>query len=507
MTVLFRRVFVYDATASDGMTGPVDVLVDGDRIETIGADVPAPSAARIVDGGARKLLLPGLINAHFHSPANHLKGSVRSLPLELFMLFESPADPALAPSPREAYLRTMLGAIEMLQRGITCVQDDAFLVPYPDPEIIDAVASAYRDSGIRAFLALDQPELSEAEKLPFLDDLDPRVRASFDAPAAASAAQLLEAYDHLIGTWHGAADDRIRAAVSISAPQRVSLEYFAELDDLAERHGLPLYAHMLETKVQRTLMTEQPRFAGQSVVRYTAAAGLLKPHTNVIHAVWVDDDDLDAIAEAGATVVHNPVSNLRLGSGVLPWRAMLNHGIPVALGTDEAICDDSINVWTVAKTAGLIHNVSGLDSDEWPSAAEVLDALWRGGARATRRTGDLGAIAPGMLADLALIDLHAIAFTPLNDLREQLVHCEDGRSVVLTMVGGRVVAEHGHVVSVDEGALLDEARESFAAKLPAIHAAREDAGRLFGAYQSIVRRAAATDVGFSRWLTHTMGGK
>ena len=214
-------------------------------------------------------------------------------------------------------------------------------------------------------------------------------------------------------------------------------------------------------------MTEQPRFAGQSLVRYTAAAGLLKPHTNVIHAVWVDDADLDAIAAAGSTVVHNPISNLRLGSGVLPWRAMLDHGIPVALGTDEAICDDTVNVWTVAKIAGLIHNVSGLDSDEWPTPTEVLDALWHGGARATRRD-DLGAVAPGMLADLALVDLHAIAFTPLNDLREQLVHCEDGRDVVLTMVAGRVVAEHGHVTSVDEAALLDEARELFAAKLPAI---------------------------------------
>jgi 5-methylthioadenosine/S-adenosylhomocysteine deaminase len=507
MTVLFRQVFVYDAAAADGMVGPVDVLVSGDRIDVIGVDLPIPSGARTVEGGSRKLLVPGLINAHFHSPANHLKGSVRSLPLELFMLFESPADPALTPSPREAYLRTMLGAIEMLQRGITCVQDDAFLMPFPAPDVIDAVASAYRDSGIRAFLALDQPELTEAEKLPFIGDLDATTRDAFDAPASAPAAQLLEAYDYLISTWHGAADDRIRAAVSISAPQRVSLDYFAALDDLAERHGLPLYAHMLETKVQRTLMTEQSRFAGRSLVQYTAAAGLLKPHTNVIHAVWVDDADLDAIAEAGSTVVHNPVSNLRLGSGVLRWRAMLNHGIPVALGTDEAICDDSINVWTVAKTAGLIHNVSGLDSDDWPRAAEVLDALWRGGARATRRTGDLGAVAPGMLADLALVDLHTIAFTPLNDLREQLVHCEDGSGVVLTMVAGRVVAENGHVTSVDESALLDEVRELFAAKLPAIRAARGGAEQLFGAYQHIVRRAAATDVGFSRWLTDSLGSQ
>ena len=500
MTTVFRDVLIYDAASATGMTGPVDVLIDGDRIASIAADLPAPPDARIIDGGGRHLLVPGLINAHFHSPANHLKGSVRSLPLELFMLFESPADPALTPSPREAYLRTMLGAIEMLQRGITCVQDDAFLMPYPDPAIIDAVAAAYRDSGIRAFLALDQPELTEAEKLPFIGDLDDATRRIFDQPAPAAAAQLLEAYDYLIGTWHGAADDRIRAAVSVSAPQRVSLEYFAALDDLAQRHGLPLYAHMLETKVQRTLITEQPRFNGQSLVQYTAAAGLLTPHTNVIHAVWVDDADLDTIAAAGCTVAHNPISNLRLGSGVLPWRAMLDHGIPVALGTDEAICDDTVNVWTVAKVAGLIHNVSGLDSDEWPTPAEILDALWRGGARATRRD-DLGAIAPGMLADLALVDLHAIAFTPLNDLREQLVHCEDGRDVVLTMVAGAVVAEGGHVTSVDETALLDEARELFAAKLPAIAAARRSAADRYPAYQHIVRRAAATDVGFSRWLT------
>ncbi len=499
MSVLFREVYVYDAAAPNAMTGPTDVLVEGDRIAAVRA-VPDPLGARVVEGGGRHLLVPGLINAHFHSTANHLKGSVRSLPLELFMLYESPAEPALTPTPREAYLRTMLGAIEMLQRGITCVQDDAFMMPFPEPEIIDAVASAYRDSGIRAFMALDQPELPEAEKLPFVGELDEAVRKVLTAPAPAPSWQLLEMYQHLIETWHGAADDRIRAAVSISAPQRVSLEYFAALDDLAERHGLPLYAHMLETKVQRTLMTEQPRFDGRSVVGYTARAGLLKPHTNVIHAVWVDDADLDAIAAAGATVVHNPVSNLRLGSGVAPWRSFLERGIPVALGTDEAICDDTINVWTVAKTAGLIHNISGLDSDEWPTPAEILDALWPGGARAVRREDDLGVIAPGMLADLALVDLHTVAFTPLNDLREQLVHCEDGRGVVLTMVGGSVVAENGQVTTVDEEAILNEARELFAAKRSALNAARDVAEHLLPAYQHIVRRAAATDVGFSRWV-------
>src|SRR6478609_5453021 len=230
MTVVFRQVFVYDAAAPDAMTGPTDVLVEDDRIAAVGPGLLAGPDSQVIHGHGRHLLVPGLINAHFHSPANHLKGSVRSLPLELFMLFESPADPALTPSPREAYLRTMLGAIEMLQRGITTVQDDAFLMPSPTPEIIDAVASAYEDSGIRAWLALDQPELTEAEKLPFVDELDEDVHRAFHTPPPASAAQLLESYDYLIGRWHHAAGDRIRAAVSVSAPQRVSLDYFAALD-------------------------------------------------------------------------------------------------------------------------------------------------------------------------------------------------------------------------------------------------------------------------------------
>jgi 5-methylthioadenosine/S-adenosylhomocysteine deaminase len=503
MSTLFRSVLIYDADAPTGVTGPSDVLVDGRHIAAIGPDAgrTVPPPTRTVDGAGHHLLLPGLINAHFHSPANHLKGSVRSMPLELFMLEESPADPELTPTPREAYLRTALAAIEMLQRGITSVQDDAFLMPYPTPEIIDAVLEAYRDCGIRATVALDQPERPEGEKLPFLRELaDPQLRAALDAPAPADAPTLLEAYDHLIGTWHGAAQGRLRAAVSISAPQRVSPDYFTALDELAVQHGLPLYAHLLETKTQRVLATEQPRFAGRSLVRYTADLGLLREHTNVIHAVWVDDADLDLIADAGSTVIHNPVSNLRLGSGVMPLRSALTRGIPVALGTDEAICDDTVNVWTVAKAAGLIHNITGLDHEQWPRAAEVLHALWVGGARAQGRAGELGVVREGALADLALLDLHTITFTPLTDLREQLVYGEDGRDVVLTMVDGEIVAEHGHATAVDEAALLAEARDVFARRQPALSQARQAAAGVRPAYQAMVRAAATRDVGMQRWV-------
>ncbi len=417
------------------------------------------------------------------------------------MLYESPADVALTPTPREAYLRTLLAAIEMLRTGATAVQDDAFLMPFPTPEITDAVMQAYADCGIRASVALDQAELTEADKLPYLAATDdPDLRAALQRPSPISRHDLLENYHHLISNWHGSCDGRLTAAVSVSAPQRVSVEYFEALDDLSRRHRIPIFAHMLETKVQRVLATEQPRFNGRSLVEYTDHLGLLSDRMNVIHAVWVDDGDLELIAGAGAVIAHNPISNLRLGSGVAPFRRMKDFGITTALGTDEAICDDSVNLWGVVKMTGLVHNVCGLDSDQWPSPAEVLDSLWRGGAAALLKADDLGALRPGYLADLVLLDLDTMAFTPFNDLRGQLVYCESGSDVRLTMVNGRIVYEQGHVVNIDEPAVLAEAREVFMRKRPAIERARLVADRLRPGYQEMVRRAAAADVGMTRWV-------
>lgn len=500
---LFRRVHVLDLDLESGMTPVQDVLVLGDRIAEVGPEAAsrAPEGCVIVDGLSRHLLAPGLINAHFHSSANHMKGLLPSLPLELFMLYESPEIPDLAPSPREAYLRTMLGGLEMVRSGTTAVQDDAFFVPQPETEVIDAVFEAYRDLGIRATVAIDQPQLPEAEKFPFLSERAPaRLRRYLQEPPSVTRERMLELNRWLIDTWHGAHGGRLRAAVSISAPQRVSPEYFADLEELSRRHGLPLFAHMLETKVQRVLAQEQPRFAGRSLVQYTADLGLLNDRTNVIHAVWVDDEDLALIAEHGATIAHNPISNLRLGSGIMPFAAVRDHGIPIALGSDEAITDDAVNLWAVAKAAGLIHNITGEDPGRWPSARAVLHCLFEGGARAMLPGTELGVVRRGALADLILIDLQSLAFTPLNDLARQLVYCENGTSVRLTMVAGRIIAEHGKVLTVDEASLLAESRELFAERMPALKAAAARAADLDPYYRDMVGNAAERDVGFTRWV-------
>jgi 5-methylthioadenosine/S-adenosylhomocysteine deaminase len=209
---------------------------------------------------------------------------------------------------------------------------------------------------------------------------------------------------------------------------------------------------------------------------------------------------MDLIAASGAVVAHNPISNLRLGSGVMPFRELMKRGIPICLGSDEAITDDSINMWNVAKLTGLIHNLKGGDYAQWPKAAEILQCLIQGGARAMRLPHPIGQVAVGHQADLILVDLDTLPFTPLNDLRRQLVYCEQGTSVRMTMVAGRVVYENGAVIGVDERALRAEARELAAKRTAAVASEADSAARWLPFYREMYLKAAARDVHMQRWI-------
>jgi 5-methylthioadenosine/S-adenosylhomocysteine deaminase len=185
---------------------------------------------------------------------------------------------------------------------------------------------------------------------------------------------------------------------------------------------------------------------------------------------------------------------------VMPWRALRDAGVPLCLGSDEMNTDDSVNLWFVAKTAALIHTLSSPDHTQWPQPGEMLHALTRGGARALRRADDLGQLVPGAAADIVLLDLDTSAFTPLNDLPRQLVHCEDGSSVRTTIVAGRVVFEHGAIATVDEAALRAEMRTLMAGfQLQRAEALRQ-AARLEPCYRQMLQRAAAHEVGMKRAL-------
>ncbi|MGI9203761.1 MAG: amidohydrolase family protein, partial [Woeseiaceae bacterium] len=262
-------------------------------------------------------------------------------------------------------------------------------------------------------------------------------------------------------------------------------------------NNMSLDMHVLETKTQRV---HGELLHGKSFVRYVEDVGALNDNTILIHCVWIDDEDMQAIAQAGAVIAHNPISNLRIGSGVMPFKAIHDYGIPVCLGTDEPSVDESSNLWNNARTGALLQKITDPDYDTWPDAELYVRAMCNGGARAMRQVNHIGSLESGKEADLVLLDLDSLSFTPRNNLLRQLVFSENGSSVRMTMVAGQVVYRNGQFETVDEQGIKDEIKAFWSEYRADCDAGNEQAVDLVEVYKSVCMRAAGVDVGFSRWL-------
>ncbi|MGH7427351.1 MAG: amidohydrolase family protein [Candidatus Methylomirabilaceae bacterium] len=429
-----------------------DIHIEGDRIAAVGPRLEAPPGAQILDGRGR-LAVPGLVNAHMHSDETLFRGLLDNMPLEVWMLYSLPPLSYGPLPPRLIYLRTLLGAIEALRSGTTAIQDDVSEAPYATLEGSEAVLHAYLNAGIRANVACNMTDKAYHEKIPYLANLLPDwAMDQLRATPPQLASDLVSLAETLLRTWHGR-EGRIQIALSASAPQRCTPSLILALDDLSRRWRTSLLTHVLETRVQVTTGRE---FYGKTVVTHLDDLGVLSDRLTIAHGIWLTDDDIERLATAGTAVAHNPISNLKLGSGVMRLSALRDAGVPLCLGTDGSSSNDSFNMFEVMKVAALLHKIAVPDSRRWPSARDVLDITLRGGARATLRQRQIGALTPGYLADIVLLRLDDPAFVPLHDPANHLVYCEIGRNVDTVLVGGRVVVEGGQLTTVDTDAVYSE---------------------------------------------------
>ncbi len=497
---IFRNVRVLTLDAENREYDATDVRVEGAVIAAIGSDLAYSAEDRVIDGKG-KLLMPGLINGHFHSPGNFNKGALDDMPLELFMLYEVPPFECPPTPPRLQYLRTLLGAAEMLKIGVTAVHDDPFYVPTLSDDLTDATMSAYADSGIRATVSINMQNVVEFDKYPFLYDLLPEaLRQKMREGTPLTTQYLISAYRRFIARWHGSHDGRLRAAVSCSAPQRVERDYLHQLAEISAEFDLPYNMHILETRLQRVL--GQERF-GRSLVRYVHDEGVLNKRSLVIHAIWIDELDMELLAASGCSIAHNPLCNLKLGSGIMPFRALTERGINICVGSDEMCSDDSVNMWTVAKAGGLVHKITEPDYRRWPRAQEMLECVTRNAAKGMRMENVTGQVAVGMQADLILLDLDTFSFTPMNDLRRQLVFCENGSSVRAVMVAGTMVMEDGRLLTVDEQELRAEIRECWIEYQRQFQAVDHWARTLEPIYRKMYALTLQADVKMTRRLCYS----
>jgi guanine deaminase len=236
-----------------------------------------------------------------------------------------------------------------------------------------------------------------------------------------------------------------------------------------------LQTHLAETKAQATLGL---RRYGESLVAHLARLGVLDERTSAAHAIWIDHDDIARLADAGTKVAHNPLSNLRLGSGVAPVRQLLERGVCVGIGTDAANTSDGQNCFEAMRLAAYLSRLVTPEHDQWLSTEEAFALATEGSARVLGFGDKLGRLAPGYKADIVFLDLANINYVPLGDAGTQLVYGENGAAVSSVMVDGRFVLREGSLLTVDEVALRRNAQQALD-RLVRANASERAAGRAF----------------------------
>ncbi|HEY1299486.1 MAG TPA: amidohydrolase family protein, partial [Stellaceae bacterium] len=382
-------------------------------------------------------------------------------------------------SDEDRYLSTQLGAVEMVMKGSTACYDLSFEWPLPTAAGLAQAAQAYADIGMRAVLAPMVADRSFYEAIPgLLDAMPPALRSRVDELRLPPAETTLAAMRAALADW-SFDRDRILPAVAPTIPHHCSDDFIRGCADLARDFGLGLHSHVAESKVQAVTGI---RLYGRTQTAHLDTLGVLGPHFTVAHGVWLDHDDMARLGDNGASVAHNPGSNMRLGGGLADSRAMLDRHVNLAIGTDGANCSDNQNMYEAMRLASFVSKARGPDWRRWLSTREAALAATEGGAKALGFAGRIGRIAPGYKADIVMLDLDHPNWLPFNDPVNQLVHTEDGSAVASVMIGGRLVLDNRRITTVDLGRL----RERVEAARERLLAANADARRLYEALEPVV---------------------
>ncbi len=369
-------------------------------------------------------LIPGLVNLHCHAAMTLLRGLADDLPLMKWL--QEHIWPAESKHVSDAFVHdgSLLAMAEMLRAGVTCVND-----MYVFPE---ATARAALRAGMRASLGIIAVEFPSA----------------YASDAAGHLAKGLATRDAYLG------EELLSFALAPHAPYTVGDETFKRIAVLAEELDVPIHVHVHETPDEIAQGLAQH---GVRPLERLRRLGVVGPRLIAVHAVHLEDVEIDLLAHEGASVAHCPSSNLKLASGFAPLAKLRAKGVNVGVGTDGAASNNRLDVLGEARTAALVAKAVALDAGVVP-ATEALRMATLDGARALGRERDIGSIVPGKLADLAAVELASVETLPCFDAASQLVYAAGRENVTHAWVAGNALLVERKLTGIDEQELREKAR-------------------------------------------------
>ncbi len=410
------------------------IIIEEDKIVDVGPRrelAPKYRGYEVLDASTCTVI-PGLVNAHTHAAMTLLRGYADDLPLKQWL--EQKIWPLEAcMDGRSIYVGALLACIESALMGVTTI--NTMYHYFPDYNEAKAIAEA----GLRGFVGHVCFEWRREEDLKAIEDL--------------------------VRRWHGSYGGRVKVTIDPHAPYTVGPEYLKELrlltDELSSKLGdrLLWHIHLAETEDEAFKVEEAFKVDVRGgVAVYLDRLGVLGPDVVAAHCVWLTDGDVEVLARRGVKVVHCPVSNLKLGSGIAPVPRLLSSGVTVALGTDSACSNNLLDLLETVKLAALLHK--GVSRDPTSiSAWTALEMATAGGAEALGLGQTTGKIKPGMKADLVAVELRKPHLTPLYDEVSHLVYAARSLDVRHVLVDGELIVEDGEFKRMKVEDLLVEAEK------------------------------------------------
>lgn len=435
-SLLIRGGTVLTQDAEGHVFDPGYVLVRDDRIADLGpGEPPADLTAEETIGASLMAIMPGLVNAHTHLFQTFARGLADDKPLLQWL--EAAIWPVMgAITEEEMYLASLLGLIENLRSGATSVIDNQYI--HVNAGNDDAVCRAAEESGARFLLARGWADMDYPEA--FMESPD----------------RIVAEMERLMGTWHGAADGRIRIEFGPLIPWGCSDETMRRTYALAREWGVGTHIHTAESREEVEMLLQR---RGLRHVEWLESLGCLGPDTQLVHSVWLSDEEIDLIARRGAVIVHCPVSNMYLASGIAPIVKLRRRGVTVALASDGPGSNNSQDMLETLKFTACLHKVGNLDAMAL-LPEDVLGMATRGGAQAMGLGHEIGSLEAGKKADIVLVDLNSPRLMPVHRVPSALVYNANGGDVDTVIADGKVLVRGKQVLCLDETALLQECRDA-----------------------------------------------